>query len=189
MYHDLFNLNEKFQSIRNFCEAEKFEIPKKKFDEVLKKDKQEFQAIFEKYQKFIEEILRGEENQTTQFALEFVLLTLLLMMICSGYLQDNYNSLKLPCPVITGKNFRNMLAHDVVLYETLTGFRAQNLIFRNAEVLARQKIKIYEHNRSKKVKIDVSNLEAACADKVADAKVSKLKKKMTGTDCKNINYR
>ncbi|XP_035898652.1 uncharacterized protein LOC118506080 [Anopheles stephensi] len=114
-----------------------------------KQDEHMFQRMFDGLLDSMEQIL-GRCDRTTgilpavtdQLALEYCLLEASEILCNLALFRDNAADLAtMPIPVVTGRNLRNYLAHDMLAYDTLTP--CTNAVVLNARYLVEHRFKLY----------------------------------------------
>lgn len=120
------------------------------------KRKDELQFFFEQKVTILNELifnnskLTGSEaysyklskNSVIQFAIEKVLLEISEILLGVGKIETNVHLLSLRVPVICGKNLRDGLAHDFLMYDVMS--ESRNHLICNAIYYANSSIKLYE---------------------------------------------
>uniref|UniRef100_A0A182PHM9 Uncharacterized protein n=1 Tax=Anopheles epiroticus TaxID=199890 RepID=A0A182PHM9_9DIPT len=75
--------------------------------------------------------------------IKYIQLEMCEMLNTVGYFGDNFHYLKHRIPMIMGKSFRNLLAHDTLSYNLLTDSGDEKLVI-NAFILANTKLSLFD---------------------------------------------
>lgn len=156
-YSNLFALDNKYRTVKTFCKHHKLNynnelvlksrikderFHQKAFDDLIQDiarlvslpqamDTVELVTLVASFQKLL-------SDSPDLLAIEIVLLEVLNVLTTNGVLQDNRTTLSLIRPVVSGRNLRNYLAHDSLVYDTLCrNGQAQMTVFLNAICLTK----------------------------------------------------
>uniref|UniRef100_A0A182LW82 Uncharacterized protein n=1 Tax=Anopheles culicifacies TaxID=139723 RepID=A0A182LW82_9DIPT len=152
-YQNVFVLDNKYRVLKEIVKDRRaHQTNTRKATEQLKElrktDERILQRMFDGLVDSMEDILRNCERSTgklpsvtDQLALEYCLLEASEILCNLTLFRDNIVDLALPIPVVTGRNLRNYLAHDMLAYDTLTA--CTNTIVLNARYLVENRLKLY----------------------------------------------
>uniref|UniRef100_A0A182Y192 ANK_REP_REGION domain-containing protein n=1 Tax=Anopheles stephensi TaxID=30069 RepID=A0A182Y192_ANOST len=87
-------------------------------------------------------------HETILASLEHLQLELCEMLTAVGYFGDSFHYVKHRIPMIQGKNYRNLLAHDALSYNLLTDSGDATLIV-NAYIFANTEVRLFDSGRTK----------------------------------------
>ncbi|XP_052903583.1 uncharacterized protein LOC128310881 [Anopheles moucheti] len=152
-YQNVFVLDNKYRVLKEIVKdrrAQRINTREvlEKLKELRKSDEHMLQRKFDELLDSMEAILSkcdrntGTLSSTTDhLALEYCLLEASEILCNLALFRDNVVDLALPIPVITGRNLRNYLAHDMLAYDTLTA--CKNTVVQNARYLVEHRFKLY----------------------------------------------
>ncbi|XP_062543906.1 uncharacterized protein LOC134211228 [Armigeres subalbatus] len=137
-YDNLFSIDDKYRVVKTFCKSNKLKYKADAAVQCRKKDINECQDVIKDLISDLNEIVSLPENMKTSklvslisscgvynidkvelFALETILLELLEILSSQDVLTDNRFMMTSFRSVVTGRNLRNYLAHDGLVYETI----------------------------------------------------------------------
>ncbi|XP_050079611.1 uncharacterized protein LOC126567432 [Anopheles maculipalpis] len=154
-YENVFVLDNKYRVLKEIVKDRRAQQTSnvrgvlEKLKELRKEDEHTFQHMFDGLLDSMKHIL-GNCDQTNgilpsitdQLALEYCLLEASEILCSLALFRDNTADLAtMPIPVITGRNLRNYLAHDMLAYDTLTA--CANAVVLNARYLVENRFKLY----------------------------------------------
>ncbi|XP_055536109.1 uncharacterized protein LOC129724871 [Wyeomyia smithii] len=167
-YDNCFNLDKKYAVLTMFMKTTNRQIN----DAIIKRnkrmDREEFQTYLEAKLKLIGQFLPCSDfNEVTQFineaaphvefALEFCLLEICEILTDLNVFQDNSYVLKLQSSIISGKNLREYLMHDPLVYDMLTLTHSTKVkVFLNGLIFKSNDFKLYQPTNN--LKVNVSDL-------------------------------
>ncbi|XP_058833207.1 uncharacterized protein LOC131691063 isoform X2 [Topomyia yanbarensis] len=154
-YRNLFDLNNKYHVLSEVIKDRHILGDVKQLKTQLKlmrrRDERYFQSIFDGIVDTIRNVLlkHGDLQNVISVqlpmvdvvALEYFVLLVGEILCSIGIFNDNLQSVKAIVPIITGRNLRNYLAHDQLVYDVLTSSSSSVKI--NALFLAQNKIDLY----------------------------------------------
>uniref|UniRef100_A0A182VTB8 Uncharacterized protein n=1 Tax=Anopheles minimus TaxID=112268 RepID=A0A182VTB8_9DIPT len=152
-YQNVFVLDNKYRVLKEIVKDRRAQQTNtrevlEQLKELRKSDEYIMQRMFEGLLDSMEDILSNCERTTgklssitDQLALEYCLLEASEILCNLALFRDNIIDLALPFPVITGRNLRNYLAHDMLAYDTLTP--CTNTTVLNARYLVENRFKLY----------------------------------------------
>ncbi|XP_065082080.1 uncharacterized protein LOC135704526 [Ochlerotatus camptorhynchus] len=167
---NIFNVKERFKILA---------LPDSpKLRAVRKKQENELQNAFERKIATLKKLLlkgsqptgsgpynyKIKENWTVQFAIEHVLLEISEILLGVGIMKPNLHLLNHRAPVICGKNLRDGLAHDMLMYSVISE-SCRHLIC-NAIYYASLSIKLYEKTDRTKPEVLSRNKCSKIVDKL-----------------------
>ncbi|XP_055543312.1 uncharacterized protein LOC129728870 [Wyeomyia smithii] len=137
-YGNLFALDDKYRVLKAFCKRNKYDYDNQKALRCRQDDMVECRAMLSELLKDLNNIIdipmdaeplqlismleafeRYQIDSPENLALEIILLEVLEILSSQCKIPDNRSSLSFFRSVITGRNLRNYLAHDSLVYETL----------------------------------------------------------------------
>ncbi|XP_055628687.1 uncharacterized protein LOC129770085 [Toxorhynchites rutilus septentrionalis] len=137
-YTNVFALDEKYRSVKSFCKRHKLKYNNELATSCRRDDITYYRQVFDSLVLDMEEIIslpsgietlelvslitsfkNYQTDSPDMLAVEIILLELLEIMSVQGILTDNRTSLSYYRPIISGRNLRNYLAHDSLVYETV----------------------------------------------------------------------
>ncbi|EDS42372.1 conserved hypothetical protein [Culex quinquefasciatus] len=136
-------------------------VPKEKLQEVRKSDQDDIQLIFNNHLETLRNVLRqfnvhsmddlaAQKNIPDHaiLELEYNLLEMCEMLHSVGYYGDNFHLLKHKLPFVSGRNFRNCLAHDSLSYNVITGTTSRSMVIVNALVFIDSPLPLFKKRKS-----------------------------------------
>ncbi|XP_041773155.1 uncharacterized protein LOC121594189 isoform X2 [Anopheles merus] len=155
-YDNMFFLDNKWKSLNEFCKQNHILLPSDKVHSLREEDEARLQQLFEERQNRLRTILEiGNIREVEDIAsciktispciiaaLEYIQLEVCEILTTVGYFGDNFYYLKHRIPMIMGKSYRNLLAHDALSYDILSDSGEEKLLI-NAFVLANTKITLF----------------------------------------------
>ncbi|XP_058463214.1 uncharacterized protein LOC131437711 [Malaya genurostris] len=156
-YANLFALDEKYRSVKQFCKRHKLKYSNEMTLQCRKKDIIYYGQVFNELINDLADIIALPCDTGTReivsllasvesyqidtpdiLAIEIILLEILEILSTLGILSDNRAAISCYRPVINGRNLRNYLAHDALVYETLCrNHNPQRSVLLNAICLCR----------------------------------------------------
>ncbi|XP_058122894.1 uncharacterized protein LOC131285192 [Anopheles ziemanni] len=161
-YDNIFLVESKWRIVKSFCINRKIELDDKLVNELIKRDQDKLQELFDGRREKLRFILEKHRLNTVEnlanrlyylhpssvLALEYLQLELSEMLVSVGYFGDSFQYMKYRLPVIQGKNYRNFLAHDSVSYNMLTDSSLEKIVI-NAYVFAYTELKLFGNRVTK----------------------------------------
>uniref|UniRef100_A0A182NC96 Delta-aminolevulinic acid dehydratase n=1 Tax=Anopheles dirus TaxID=7168 RepID=A0A182NC96_9DIPT len=171
-YNNLFFLDNKWRVLEAFCKERKLPWNKELSGQLVKRDQENLQALFDGCRErlsFIMEAhdLRTLEGLTTRMfylptpvlaSIELIQLELCEMLSAVGHFGDSFHYVKYRIPMIQGKNFRNFLAHDALSYNLLTDSSMEKIVI-NAFVLSTTEVRLFGNHGNKSVNFSFPSVE------------------------------
>uniref|UniRef100_A0A182QAM9 Uncharacterized protein n=1 Tax=Anopheles farauti TaxID=69004 RepID=A0A182QAM9_9DIPT len=171
-YENIFLLDSKWQVLETFCTQRQLPWDKTLARQQRVRDREQLQALFDNRRNKLRIIL--EQNGITTVdvlhvgvltltddilaALEYLQLELCEMLTAVGYFGDSFHYMKHRIPMIQGKNYRNLLAHDSLSYNLLTASDDSKLVI-NAFVFAHTEVRLFERRSNVSVHLSFPTLE------------------------------
>ncbi|XP_065077972.1 uncharacterized protein LOC135701164 [Ochlerotatus camptorhynchus] len=167
-YDNCFNLDKKYAVLTMFMKTTNRQIN----DAIVKRnkrmDREEFQSYLDNKLKLIGQFLPCSDfNEVTQFineaaphvefTLEFCLLEICEILTDLSVFQDNSYVLKLQSSIISGRNLREYLLHDPLVFDMLTLTHSTKVkVFLNGLIFKSNDFKLYQPPNN--LKVNVSDL-------------------------------
>ncbi|XP_058837030.1 uncharacterized protein LOC131693323 [Topomyia yanbarensis] len=136
-YANLFALDEKYRTVKAFCKRHMLKYSNEKAIQCRREDMIYYRKVFDdligdlagiialpadaKTTEIVSLLASVESYQMDSpdvLAVEIILLEILEVLSTLGVISDNRASMSCYRPVLTGRNLRNYLAHDALVYET-----------------------------------------------------------------------
>uniref|UniRef100_A0A182RYW5 Uncharacterized protein n=1 Tax=Anopheles funestus TaxID=62324 RepID=A0A182RYW5_ANOFN len=170
-YNDIFFIDNKWKVLETFCKECKLSWNKDLTRELVKRDQNHLQQLYDKSRNQLRLILERFGLHTvdglvtllyglpTQMlsAIEHIQLELCEMLYAVGYFGDSFHYMKSRISMIQGKNYRNFLAHDTLSYNLLTDSSMEKVVI-NAFVFSNTEIQLFGNAGASKVNINVPTL-------------------------------
>ncbi|XP_049289013.1 uncharacterized protein LOC125766947 [Anopheles funestus] len=170
-YDDIFTIDKKWKMLEKFYENSKLPWNKELTRELVKRDQNFLQKLYDSSRNQLREILKQHGLNTVDglvtrlhelpthmlSAIEYIQLELCEMLRAVGYFGDSFHYLKSRIPMIQGLNYRNLLAHDALSYNLLTDSSMEKIVI-NAFVFSNTKIQLFGNTGANKVDINVPTL-------------------------------
>ncbi|XP_053666260.1 uncharacterized protein LOC128715392 [Anopheles marshallii] len=152
-YENIFFLDNKWKALEAFCRRRQLPWNTSLVRKLRRTDQAHLQALFDERRAKLRSILEQNDirmvnaldvaviilDKDIRASLEHLQLELCEMLIAVGYFGDSFHYVKQRIPMLQGKNYRNLLAHDSLSYNLLTDSGDEKLIvnvfiFTNTEV-------------------------------------------------------
>ncbi|XP_053667946.1 uncharacterized protein LOC128718342 [Anopheles marshallii] len=152
-YQNVFVLDNKYRVLKEVVKDRRAQRTNtrevlEKLKELRKSDEHMLQRMFDELLDSMEAILDNCDRNTgtlstatDQLALEYCLLEASEILCNLTLFRDNVIDLSMAIPIITGRNLRNYLAHDMLPYDTLTA--CTNTVVQNARYLVENRFQLY----------------------------------------------
>ncbi|XP_052902309.1 uncharacterized protein LOC128309866 [Anopheles moucheti] len=170
-YNDIFFVDNKWKVLETFCKDRKLPWNKELVRELIKRDRDHLQQLYDNSRKQLGAILEKYGLSTVDglvsrlfrlptrmlSAIEHIQLELCEMLYAVGYFGNSFHYMKSRIPMIQGKNYRNFLAHDTLSYNLLTDSSMEKIVI-NAFVFSNTEVRLFGNAGVNKIKIAVPTL-------------------------------
>ncbi|XP_052897554.1 uncharacterized protein LOC128304407 [Anopheles moucheti] len=171
-YENIFFLDNKWKVLESFCRQRQLPWDTTLVRKLRRKDQERLQALFDERRAMLRSIL--EQNgirmvdvldvgvvildKDVRASLEHLQLELCEMLIAVGYFGDSFHYIKHRIPMIQGKNYRNLLAHDSLSYNLLTDSGDEKLVV-NAYIFANTAVRLFDCKRNEPADLHFPSLD------------------------------
>ncbi|XP_049297592.1 uncharacterized protein LOC125771235 [Anopheles funestus] len=170
-YNDIFIIDRKWKVLETFCKERKLSWNKELSRELIKRDLDHLQQLYDNSRNQLLGILKTYRLDTVDglvtrlhelpthilSAIEYIQLELCEMLKAVNYFGDSFHYLMSRIPMIQGKNYRNLLAHDALSYNLLTDSSMEKIVI-NAFVFSNTELKLFGNTGANKAHINVPTL-------------------------------
>uniref|UniRef100_A0A182NGV1 Uncharacterized protein n=1 Tax=Anopheles dirus TaxID=7168 RepID=A0A182NGV1_9DIPT len=171
-YENIFLLPSKWKVLETFCAHRQLLWDKSLARKLRLRDQEHLQALFDNRRTMLRAILEQYGVATADVlyvavviltdnilaSLEYLQLELCEMLTAVGYFGDSFHYMKHRIPMIQGKNYRNLLAHDSLSYNLLTASGDSKLVI-NAFVFAQTDVRLFERQSNETVHLNFPTLQ------------------------------
>uniref|UniRef100_A0A182SSM4 Uncharacterized protein n=1 Tax=Anopheles maculatus TaxID=74869 RepID=A0A182SSM4_9DIPT len=165
-YENIFFLDNKWKVLESFCRQCQLPWDIAQVRTLRQQDQQYLQALFDERRSRLRSILERNGirsvdvlhvgviilQQEILASLEHLQLELCEMLTAVGYFGDSFHYVKHRIPMIQGKNYRNLLAHDALSYNLLTDSGDEKLIV-NAYIFAYTEVRLFDGKRKDEIQM------------------------------------
>uniref|UniRef100_A0A182WB42 ANK_REP_REGION domain-containing protein n=1 Tax=Anopheles minimus TaxID=112268 RepID=A0A182WB42_9DIPT len=171
-YENIFFLDNKWKVLESFCRQRQLPLDSTLVRKLRQYDQEHLQTLFDGRRGKLRSILEQNNirmvdelyvgvfilEEDIRASLEHLQLELCEMLTAVGYFGDSFHYMKHRIPMIQGRNYRNLLAHDALSYNLLTDSGDSKLII-NAYIFANTNIRLFHSRRNEPVDLRFSSLE------------------------------
>uniref|UniRef100_A0A182K3U1 Uncharacterized protein n=1 Tax=Anopheles christyi TaxID=43041 RepID=A0A182K3U1_9DIPT len=170
-YGNIFFLDNKWKVLESFCKQRRLPWNNLHVRLLRQRDQNLLQELFEERRSKLQTILAQNDIKTVDVlqvgniiiqedilaSLEHLQLELCEILTAVGYFGDSFHYIKQRIPMIQGKNFRNLLAHDSISYNMLTDSGDAKVIV-NAFIFANTEVQLFESRRCETIELHLPSL-------------------------------
>uniref|UniRef100_A0A182HWT5 Uncharacterized protein n=1 Tax=Anopheles arabiensis TaxID=7173 RepID=A0A182HWT5_ANOAR len=133
-YENIFLLDKKWSVLKSFCKQRRLPWNETDTQKLRQRDEQQLQTLYDERHRKLQTILARPDFQQVDpvrrnifvqedmnATLEQLQLELCAILTAVGYFGDRFQRIKQGIPIIQGRNYRNLLAHDSLSYNMLSG--------------------------------------------------------------------
>uniref|UniRef100_A0A182XMY0 Uncharacterized protein n=1 Tax=Anopheles quadriannulatus TaxID=34691 RepID=A0A182XMY0_ANOQN len=132
-YENIFLLDKKWSVLKSFCKQRRLPWNETDAQKLRQRDEQQLQTLYDERHRKLQTILARPDFQQVDpvrrniivqedmnATLEQLQLELCAILTAVGYFGDSFQRIKQGIPIIQGRNYRNLLAHDSLSYNMLS---------------------------------------------------------------------
>uniref|UniRef100_A0A182MV70 Uncharacterized protein n=1 Tax=Anopheles culicifacies TaxID=139723 RepID=A0A182MV70_9DIPT len=171
-YENIFFLDNKWKVLELFCRQRQLPWDGTLVRKLRQRDQEHLQALFDGQRGKLRTILEQNDirmvtaldvgvfilQKDIRASLEHLQLELCEMLSAVGYFGDSFHYIKHRIPMIQGRNYRNLLAHDSLSYNLLTDSGEAKLIV-NAYIFAYTEVRLFDSKRNEPKDLRFPSLE------------------------------
>uniref|UniRef100_A0A8W7PYB7 Uncharacterized protein n=1 Tax=Anopheles coluzzii TaxID=1518534 RepID=A0A8W7PYB7_ANOCL len=170
-YENIFLLDKKWSVLKSFCKQRRLPWNETDAQKLRQRDEQQLQTMYDERHRKLQTILARPDFQQVDpvrrnifvqedmnATLEQLQLELCAILTAVGYFGDRFQRIKQGIPIIQGRNYRNLLAHDSLSYNMLSGSGDVKKTV-NALVFNRLQIRLFESKQNESIELRLPSLE------------------------------
>uniref|UniRef100_A0A8W7PI36 Uncharacterized protein n=1 Tax=Anopheles coluzzii TaxID=1518534 RepID=A0A8W7PI36_ANOCL len=170
-YANIFFLDNKWKVLESFCKQRRLPWNKTLVRQLRQRDQEMLQSLYDERRHKLKTIFEQNDIQTVEVlqianiiikedtlaSLEHLQLELCEILTAVGYFGDSFHCVKQRIPMIQGKNFRNLLAHDSLSYNMLTDSGDAKTIL-NAYIFVHTEVRLFESRQQDPIQLHLPSL-------------------------------
>uniref|UniRef100_A0A182HH01 Uncharacterized protein n=1 Tax=Anopheles arabiensis TaxID=7173 RepID=A0A182HH01_ANOAR len=170
-YANIFFLDNKWKVLESFCKQRRLPWNKTLVRQLRQRDQEMLQSLYDERRHKLKTIFEQNDIQTVEVlqianiiikedtlaCLEHLQLELCEILTAVGYFGDSFHCVKQRIPMIQGKNFRNLLAHDSLSYNMLTDSGDAKTIL-NAYIFVHTEVRLFESRQQDTIQLHLPSL-------------------------------
>ncbi|XP_001238384.2 uncharacterized protein LOC4577910 [Anopheles gambiae] len=170
-YANIFFLDNKWKVLESFCKQRRLSWNKTLVRQLRQRDQELLQTLYDERRHKLKTIFEQNDIQTVEVlqianiiikedtlaSLEHLQLELCEILTAVGYFGDSFHCVKQRIPMIQGKNFRNLLAHDSLSYNMLTDSGNAKTIL-NAYIFVHTEVRLFESRQQDPIELHLPSL-------------------------------
>uniref|UniRef100_A0A182TLW0 Uncharacterized protein n=1 Tax=Anopheles melas TaxID=34690 RepID=A0A182TLW0_9DIPT len=170
-YENILLLDKKWSVLKSFCKQRRLPWNETDAQKLRQRDEQQVQTLYDERHRKLQTILarpdfRGVDpvrrniivQEDMNATLEQLQLELCAILTAVGYFGDSFQCIKQGIPIIQGRNYRNLLAHDSLSYNMLSASGDVKKTV-NALVFNRLQIRLFESKQNESIELHLPSLE------------------------------
>ncbi|XP_041773660.1 uncharacterized protein LOC121594462 [Anopheles merus] len=170
-YENIFLLDKKWSVLRSFCKQRRLPWNETDAQRLRQRDEQQLQAMYDERHRKLQTILARPDfrqvdpvrrniivQEDMNATLEQLQLELCAILTAVGYFGTSFQRIKQGIPLIQGRNYRNLLAHDSLSYNMLSDSGDVKKTV-NALVFNRLQIRLFESKQNESIELRLPSLE------------------------------